>query len=242
MKPSRLYAHNAPECGAENSIYYAALDGDSDALRLALANADAEAKSILFDGFKDHDGTILYGAISHAVLMVNSDRPAAPTLPFAERSAKVASVLRAAGAPCMHLMGRKASAFLYLDTNWDDKPGASIVASLMRDAIEVGDFDVNEAMPDHHSTIGNLLPLQAAFRYGNVEATRVLLDAGASLTAPLEGSTCSDIISYARSFNQRRSQQVAALVSEAVMSRQLAGHAPSSQEVRVGRSRARGSL
>lgn len=224
MKPERLYAHNAPEYGTDSGeIYYAALDGDADALRLALENADAETKKILSDGFKDHDGTILYGAISHAVLMVNTTDQSTPLLPYAEGSARVAAVLRAAGAPCMHLMGRKASAFLYLDTNWDDKPGASIVAQLMRDAIAAGDFDVNEAMPGHHSTVGDLLPLQAAFRYGNVEATRVLLDAGACLKAPLEGSTCSDIVSYARSFNQRRSDQVAALVAEAVMSRQLSG-------------------
>lgn len=223
MKPSRLYAHNAPDFGYDAEIFHSAQDGDADALRVALGALGDEARDVLESGYKDYDGTILYGSINHAILMVNTDCERTPMLAFAEKSAKVAGVLRAAGAPCMHLNGRKASAFLYLDTNWDDKPGAGIVSQLMRDAIAAGDFDVDEEMPEHHSNIGKLLPLQAAFRYGNVEATRVLLDAGASLAAPLIGSTCSDIVAYARSFNQRRSDQVAALVAEAVMSRQLLG-------------------
>ena len=72
-----------------------------------------------------------------------------------------------------------------------------------------------------HASIGSLMPLSAAFRFGNSAAVRVLLDAGCKLEDPMKDFGFKDAIECARTFGKPNSEQVAAVVAEKTMKDKL---------------------
>lgn len=220
---SRPVTLSEPSRGtAEWAIYSAVRDGDAYRTAQALEQATPEVRREMLGAlWTEFDGTLHYYALSQAIGMANMDNGNGATNQRVVEHAACADYLRDIGAPCQHTDSEPAAAIAFLDTDWDDRPSAHVVARLMVDSLKAGLFGPNERISENHASIGGLLPLDAAFHLGNVAATRILLEAGADLMAPLKRTGATDIVEYARSFNEPRSDEVAAVVAHALMTLQL---------------------
>lgn len=206
------------------AIYEAVTSDSPDKLRAAIEAAGPElVKRVLPMLWMEFDGTMLYRAMDRTVLFANSSTfNSTAGRALIEGCAEGVRILRELGATCGHRLNKQAAGFIFLDTVWDEGVHPTLVEQLMRDSVAAGDFALDEPL-GAHTNVGGVLPLEAAFHFGNARAVKVLLEAGASLTAPLVRANGMDIVSYAASFNAPRSQEIAALVAHALMSRQLKG-------------------
>ena len=109
----------------------------------------------------------------------------------------------------------------FMTFDWSVSPAVDRVAHLLRYCIEDGSVDVHARITRGHASIGSLMPLSAAFKYGNYAAVRVLLDAGCKLEGPMKDFGFKDAIECARSFGKPNSKQVAAVVAEKTMKDKL---------------------
>lgn len=220
--------HSEPLDTLERAIFQAVESGSAKALQMNLERTPAGVvQQLLPLLWKEFNGTLLYRSLTRAVMFAESSFGASHTkhgglTEFVESNAACADLLRALGAPCHSKATENAAGGIFLSADWGGGASAAVIERLMRDSIAAGDFDVDAPMPYLGTECDGVLPLQAAFKFGNAQAAQALLDAGASLSAPLEGTTYSDIVDYAASFNAPRSKEVASVVTHALMTRQLA--------------------
>lgn len=223
-----IIMHSEPLDTLERAIFQAVESGSDKALMMHLERTPARTVQLMLPLiWKEFNGTLLYRSLTRAVMFAESTFGSGHTkhgglTEFVESNAACADLLRALGAPCHSKETENAAAGIFLAADWGSGASAAVIERLMRDSIAAGDFGVDTPMPYVGTECDGVLPLQAAFKFGNAQAAQALLDAGASLSAPLEGTTYTDIVAYAASFNAPRSREVASVMAHALMSRQLA--------------------
>lgn len=213
----------------EYAIFTAVEDGDAHRLDRALERVTPEVRrEVLGALWNDFDGTMHYHALTQTLLMANMDAGNGKMAAWVMERATVVDYLRSIGAPCQTPDSENGVAAAFLNSDWNGRPSSHVVERLMRDALKAKHFDPNGRI-GNQTPIEGLLPLDAAFHMGNATATRVLLEYGADLMAPLARTEATDIVEYARSFGEPGSDEVAAVVAEFLMTQRLAG-APSPSE------------
>lgn len=205
----------------------------------------AHPKSVSFAlglEWDDMGGTPLHWVSATAIHCVGAGEQSSRSPDLAAKFCKLAKVLRAHGAPCRKADGRS-SACMYFDREmWQYWDGAELIEEMMRDAITAGEFDANAPLPNWYDSRRNgLLPLHVAWNLGNERASRVLIDAGADMDAPMAAMRTkhADVVSFASSRNPKRGLLVAAVVTEAVMKKSLAKSATASAASDISSNRRR---
>lgn len=224
MKPSAELHRPPGRSTGQGAVYDAVVNGDAKALKCNFERLESEQQERMLTWLwgGSIQGTLHYGALHMCVTLVQADAGNGDMSSYVEKYAECVDYLRSLKAPCHHAGGAQGAVVAFLEYDWDDRHSRHVVERLLRCYIDEGLLDPNQAI-QNHPNLGGKLPLEAAFSMGNVIATRMLLESGADILAPLVHTGATDIVEYARSFGEPRSDEVAALVAEYLMTQRLAG-------------------
>lgn len=218
-----MHLHRPPgRSTGQGAVYDALVMGDAKRLKWTFERLDSEQQErmLTWRWGGSLQGTLHFGALSMCVTLVHSDAGNGNLALQVEQAAACVDYIRSLKAPCLHAEGDQGAAVAFLEHDWDDRHSRQVVELLLRRYLDEGYLDPNQVI-ENHPLLGGMLPLQAAFYMGNVIATKQLLEAGADMQATLQKTGHHDIVECARSFGEPRSDVVASVVAEALLSRRL---------------------